>query len=86
MYIVCLLKGQINYNDYGIDWDGPVGSEDNRLVEVPATPSPISDEDLQQLSEQINPLVDDGNYGINTFIDTLQAVESILQNEAEENS
>ncbi|XP_028516339.1 uncharacterized protein LOC114575527 [Exaiptasia diaphana] len=77
-------EGQINYNDYGIDWDGPVGSEDNGLVEVPATPSPISDEDLQQLSEQINPLVDDGNYGINTFIDTLQAVESILQNEAEQ--
>ncbi|KAK3751318.1 hypothetical protein QZH41_019535, partial [Actinostola sp. cb2023] len=74
---------QRDFNCYGVDWGGPVGSAgDNGQVEVPVTTCPLNTAELQQLKEQIDPLVDDSNYGIDTFNETVCAVERILQSRA----
>ena len=75
-----LLQNQGDFTYYGVDWRGPVGNaEGNGQVEVPLTTCPINNAQLQQLKEEIDPLVDDSNYGIDTFNETVHAVERILQ-------
>ena len=37
--VICLLSFQ---NNYGIDWDGPVSSEEDERVEIPDTPCPLT--------------------------------------------
>lgn len=74
----------MDFTYYGVDWDGPVGiTEGNGQVEVPIiTTCPLNTAELQQLREQIDPFVDDGNHGIDTFNKTVNAVHIILQSRA----
>ena len=77
------MQNQSDFTYYGVDWNGPVGSaENNRQVELPVTTCPLNTNELQQLKEQIDPLVDDNNYGIDTFNATVCAVERILQSQS----
>lgn len=70
----------MDFTYYGVDWGGPVGiPEGNGQVEVPITTCPLDTAELQQLREQIDPFVDDNNYGIDTFNETVNAVHRILQ-------
>ena len=50
------MCSQIDYNSYGIDWEGPIPEADTDLVKVPKTECPFTDEQLRQLqgSEKIN--------------------------------
>ena len=43
----CLLQEE--FRQYGIDWNGPVGTGDDNMVEVPDTLFPFSDHILSQL-------------------------------------
>ena len=53
---------------YGIDWNGPMPStEDNNRVLVPCTECPLSDLACHELEQRIDPLTEDGNYGIETY-------------------
>ena len=68
----------MDFTYYGVDWGGPVGiNEGNGQVEVPITTCPLDTAELQQLREQIDPFVDDNNYGIDTFNGTVNAVHSL---------
>lgn len=69
------------FNQYGIDWDGPVNTESNNFVEVPDTTCPLDNDNLQVLMQQIDITVDDGNYGIYTFNDTVAKVTNLLRNQ-----
>lgn len=39
---------QEEFRQYGIDWNGPVGTGDDNMVEVPDTLCPFSDHILSQ--------------------------------------
>lgn len=39
---------QEEFRQYGIDWNGPVGTGDDNMVEVPVTLCPFSDHILSQ--------------------------------------
>lgn len=75
-----LLQNQRDFTYYGVDWSGPVGvTEDNGQVAVPVTSCPLNNAELQQLKEQIDPLNDDSNYGIDTFNKTVHTIHRILK-------
>ena len=42
--------------DYGIDWDGPCVTNIVENVEVPSTISPLSDEQMEELKQLVDPL------------------------------
>ena len=55
---------------YGVDWDGPTPQlEIANNVEVPEVELEISDTNKELLTEMYNPLHNDGNFGINLFLD-----------------
>lgn len=57
-----------NWQTYGIDYDGPLTDieTDNNVV-VPESQIQLTDHQLQELQNRIDPLSDDGNNGINHF-------------------
>ena len=58
---------------YGVDWDGPTPQlETANNVEVPEVELDISDTNKELLTDTYNPLHDDGNFGINLFLDVRQ--------------
>lgn len=63
-------------DDYGADEQG-LATEDSEGVTVPAIDVNISEENLRLLQQQINPLHDDGNYGINIYEETLAFISRI---------
>ena len=64
-------------SQYGIDWDGPVNTDGDNLVEVPDTSCPLDDDQLQLLRQRIDLTVDDENYGIHTFNRLIAEVATI---------
>ena len=63
-----------NCQTYGIDYDGPLTDieTDNNVV-VPES------HQMQELQNRIDPLSDDGNNGINHFLDTVTIMKDFLQ-------
>lgn len=77
-----VLKFQGEWQEYGIDWDGPVPEEpveDDISVEVPETSNPLSDEQFQELSNRINPLRISNNYGIDIYLEVVSFVVNGLR-------
>ena len=69
----------LNFDEYGVDYEGPTPDiTTNNNVVVPDT-LVILTEQQQQLSSTINPLTDDGNYGINHYLEALDIVKSFVQ-------
>ena len=71
-----LLQEQIGH--YGIDWDGPVNTDGDNLVEVPDTSCPLDDDKLQLLRQRIDLTTDDRNYGIHTFNQLIAEVTNLI--------
>ena len=69
-----------NWQTYGIDYDGPLIDikTDNNVV-VPESHIQLTDHQLQELQNRINPLSDDGNNGINHFLDTVTIMEGFSE-------
>jgi len=67
------------FRQYGIDWNGPVSTGDDNIVEVPDTLCPFSDHILSQLRQSVNPSSDDGNYGISLYVNAVSEVTRLLQ-------
>jgi hypothetical protein len=54
---------------YGVDEDGPiVADDDDNIVNVPPLNIELSQEQEHLIMDQIDPLLEDNNYGINSFI------------------
>lgn len=69
-----------NWQAYGIDYDGPLtGIETDNNVVVPESHIQLTDHQLQELQNRINPLSDDGNNGINHFLDTVTIMEGFSE-------
>ena len=68
----------LNFDEYGVDYEGPTPDiTTNNNVVVPDTLVILTEQ--QQLSSTINPLTDDGNYGINHYLEALDIVKSFVQ-------
>ena len=68
-----------NWQTYGNDYDGPLTDieTDNNVV-VPESQIQLTDHQLQELRNRIDPLSDDGNNGINHFLDTVATMEGFI--------
>ena len=56
--------------DYGIDWDGPCVTNIVENVEVPSTISPLSDEQMEELKQLVDPLQHCNDHGISLYTAT----------------
>ncbi|PFX18913.1 hypothetical protein AWC38_SpisGene16700 [Stylophora pistillata] len=67
----------LDIESYGIDQDGPIPDiiTDNNVV-VPELELELTESENQQLKENVDPLSDDGNSGINHFLSVLQILET----------
>ncbi|XP_028408223.1 uncharacterized protein LOC114530807 [Dendronephthya gigantea] len=65
----------VNFEEYGIDYDGPVPDivTDNKIV-VPNSEVVLTEEELLHLESTVNPLDNDGNNGIDYFLRVLDIV------------
>lgn len=65
-----------NWDDYGIDCDGPLPDyfQDEGAVIIPDVPTPLSEIDFQDISTVVSPLQDDDSYGINVYLNAWQFV------------
>lgn len=54
-------------------------STDYDVVQVPDTTCPLDDHNLALLKQSVDFRVDDGNYGISLYIDTVAEVTRLLQ-------
>ena len=70
---------QEEFRQYGIDWNGPVGTGDDNMVEVPDTLCPFSYHILSQLRQSVHPNSDDDNYGISLYINAVSEVTIHMQ-------
>ena len=62
---------------YGIDNDGPISDiETNNNVVVPESHLQLSEQQLQELERNVDPISDDGNNGIDHFVNTVRIIES----------
>ena len=69
-----------NWQTYGIDYDDSLTDieTDNNVV-VPESQIQLTDHQLQELQNRIDPLSDDGNNGINHFLDTVAIMEGFIE-------
>ena len=65
-----------NWDDYGIDCDGPLPDclQDEGAVIIPDVPTLLSEIDFQDLSTVVSPLQDDDSYGINVYLNACRCV------------
>ena len=69
----------VNVESYGIDYGGPapeVATENNIIV--PNCEVQLNDEQFQLLENQVQPLTDDGNNGIEHFLKAIDIVENFV--------
>ena len=69
-----------NWQTYGIDYDGPLTDieTDNNVV-VPESHIQLTDHQLQELQNRIDPLSDDGNNGIYHCLDTVTIIDGFTE-------
>ncbi|XP_046839481.1 uncharacterized protein LOC124433742 [Xenia sp. Carnegie-2017] len=66
----------INFELYGIDFEGPLPDiiTSNNIV-VPNSDVELTDEQFQILNDQVNPMSNDGDNGINHYLQALHIIE-----------
>ena len=70
---------EYDWSTFGIDEDGPVTpSASENFVEVLEIHTPLSNQQLEELSQRISPLGDDGNHGCNLYIETVHMVRNFF--------
>ena len=70
-------------SNYGVDWDGPLTTEEDDAVIVPEIGCPLSDADYSLLQETIpqdvSTALSDGSYGIDTYMRVRSFVQSCIE-------
>ena len=75
-----LNRTQVDWNQYGVDPDGPDAQiETNNHVVVPRSEIRLSEHEFRRLSAQIEPLAQDGNFGVPTYLRCRQVLSTILE-------
>ena len=65
---------------HGIDYDGPMTDieTDNNVV-VPESHIQLTEHQVEELHSRVDPLSDDGNSGINHFLNTVRIIEGFTE-------
>ena len=68
-----------NINDYGIDWNRPIpiNNDEIQQVNIDLNNNILSNLQLSNLQNTINPLAEDRNFGINLYLNTLEFIQNI---------
>ena len=69
------LKFLQDFTLHAIDWDGPLPCDSYDSVEVPETSQPLTEEDYQDLTDQINPLSHSSEHAIDIYLNCLSFVQ-----------
>lgn len=80
----CLLYSQDDFNNIGIDWDGPVPVVTDRqqnAVVVPETTCVLPHSSQEEFVRTINPLRESGYFGIDIYIEAVILLQNLLENE-----
>ena len=66
-------------NNYGIDWDGPIPIDNDEIqqVNINSIDNILSTSQLSNLQHIVNPLAEDGNFGINLYLNTLEFIQNL---------
>ena len=68
---------QVNFNEYGVDDDGPTPDvQTNNNVIVPRSLIDLSPNEFDFLRDQVDPLLEDGNYGIYSYKETVNIIQN----------
>ncbi len=68
----------IDIDNYGIDWEGPISTDDEiQQVNIDPINNILSISQLSNLQHIINPLAEDGNFGINLYLMTLEFIQNV---------
>ena len=68
----------IEINNYGIDWEGPTSiNNEIQQVNVNSVNNILSDLQLINLQNIVNPLAEDGEFGIFLYLRTLEYLETL---------
>ena len=62
---------------FGIDWNGPMVIQVQEQVNVPNTPCPLQDEDLEQLKTLVDPMLTCDDYGVVLYIAAREFVQNV---------
>ena len=65
-------------DNYGVEEDGLVPEEDDEGVEVPRNTLQLSEQQLSELQEAIDPLADSEDYGISIYTRTVHYLDNNL--------
>ena len=66
---------QVDFNEYGVDDDGPTPDVQTNNVIVPRSLISLSPNEFNFLHDRIDPLVEDGNYGIHLYEETVNIIQ-----------
>ena len=64
-----------NITLHAIDWDGPLPCDLHDSVAIPETSLPISEDDYQELLDQIDPMSYSSEHAIDIYIQCLSFVQ-----------
>ena len=68
-----------NYQEYGIDWQGPAVVGLAEKVDVPATSIPLNEQQLETLYHSVNPSVPCEDHGITMYTAVRAFVHTLAQ-------
>ena len=68
---------QVDFNEYGVGDDGPTPDVQTNNVIVPRSLISLSPNELNFLHDRIDPLVEDGNYGIHLYEETVNIIQHV---------
>ncbi len=75
-----VFASQEDWNEYGIGGGPPPSCDTDNNVQVPEVNFEPSQEQFQELQDHINPLLDDGNHGINLYVAAILVLQPEHQN------
>ncbi len=75
-----LLSIFLQVNIHGIDWNGPIPfTDEDNVVDIDPPPSFLCNQDYQELSQTINPLDRNSQYGIELYMESIQFVSNKIR-------
>ena len=76
-----IVKDAMNYDDYGIDFDAPCATQIEDDVDVPDTHCPLTEQQLHQLKECIDPMQTCFDFGLSLYAATRAYVHTCCNNQ-----
>ena len=68
----------VNYDTYGVDYDASLSEISNNNIVVPATEIDLNEDQINYLQQNVVPLEDDGNNGIEHYIRAVDIIGLFL--------